>query len=283
MHEPAMQKIDRQTVGESKASETIGIVLGQVPVVWNVKANLAILESVLARASPQDLVVLPEGMISGYDDDLSEMESLEPREVAEAIAGVSTMARIRNLHVLCGTLMPEGSAWANVVIYFSPDGNHHVYRKVNLATHERSLLVAGSQLPIFDLEIAGSTVAVSPQVCRELRFPDQWHYPARRGAQLFAYLACAANPRESRDVWRIALITRAAETQRFVAAVNVARRHGNSPTMVVSPRGEVIEEVVDAKEKVIRVEIDLGQVRDWYISQQRSDIIQIKGPSSDDE
>ena len=271
-----MQKTDSQTLSESKPSRTIGVVLGQVPVVWDIRKNLVTLESVLDRASPQDLVVLPEGMISGYDDELSGLNSLQPEEVAAAIVDISRLAQKRSLHVLCGTLIFESTSWSNAVIYFSPEGERHIYRKVNLATHERLSLVAGSQLSIFDLKIDGSNTAVSPQVCRELRFPDQWHYPARGGAQLFAYLACAANSGESRDVWRSALITRAAETQRFVVAVNVARRDGNSPTMVVSPRGEVIEEVVGSKEKIIRVEIDVSQISNWYISQQRSDVIEIK-------
>jgi predicted amidohydrolase len=271
----SMLKANSQTRGESKP-KTVGLVLGQVPIGWDIQANLVTLESVLDQARPQDLVVLPEGMISGYDDELSGLKSLQPEDVAAATVDVSRFVQKRNLHLLCGTLMFQDTAWSNVVIYFSPEGARHVYRKVNLATHERSSLAAGSQLSIFDLEISGSRMAVSPQVCRELRFPDQWHYPARKGAQIFAYLSCAANVRESREVWRSALITRAAETQRFVAAVNVARRDGNSPTMVVSPRGEIIAEAIDVKERVIRVEIDLSLTSDWYISQQRSDVIEIK-------
>jgi predicted amidohydrolase len=263
----------------SGPTEPVGVVLGQVPVVWDVKTNLAVMESVLDRASPQDLVVLPEGMISGYDDELSGLLSLDPAEVASAIVDISRLSRSRSLHVICGTLMFERDAWSNTVVYFSPKGEHYIYRKVNLATHERMKLVAGSQLSIFDVEIAGTNLTVSPQVCRELRFPDQWHYPARRGAQFFAFLSCAANPLESRDVWRSALITRAAETQRYVLAVNVSRLYGNSPTMIVSPRGEVIDEVIDSSENVVRVKIGVSQVSDWYISQQRSDIISIKGTS----
>jgi predicted amidohydrolase len=177
--------------------------------------------------------------------------------------------------------MFESGEWSNALLYFSPDGKRQVYRKVNLATHERPLLVAGSYLPIFDLEIGAEKLAVSPQLCRELRFPDQWHYPAREGAQLFVYLSCAANPRESREVWRSHLISRAAETQRFVIAVNVARSKGHSPTMIISPSGEVISEASTSDPMVIRAEIDTDFVSNWYVSQQRSDIIEIANRSND--
>jgi predicted amidohydrolase len=268
---------------ESEPPRIIGVVLGQVPVVWDVGKNVVVLESVLDRASPRDLVVLPEGMISGYDDELSGLSSLRSEEVMAALISVSQMVQERNLHVICGSLMFHDGSWSNSVLYFSPEGVRHVYRKVNLATHERALLIAGSELPIFELEVAGSKLAVSPQVCRELRFPDQWHLPARMGAEVFAYLSCAANSRESREVWRSALITRAAETQRFVVAVNVARPNGNSPSMIVSPRGEVMVEVFNSKEATIRIEIDVSQIGDWYVNQQRSDIIDIRASFVGDE
>jgi predicted amidohydrolase len=253
----------------------VSVVLGQVPISWDVDENLTTVQSVLDHAHPQDVVVLHEGMISGYDDQLSGLAALEPEVVDAALDAVSQMACDRNLHALCGTLMFESGAWSNALLHFSPDGRRQGYRKVNLATHERSLLAAGSHLPIFNLEIGAEMLAVSPQLCRELRFPDQWHYPAREGAQVFVYLSCAANPRESLDVWRSHLISRAAETQRFVVAVNVARPERHSPTMLVSPSGAVITEARTSKPTIIRAEFDTDLVSDWYISQQRSDIIEI--------
>jgi predicted amidohydrolase len=254
---------------------TVSVVLGQVPIAWDVDENLATMQSVLDLANPQDIVALPEGMISGYDDHLSGLAALRPEAVNAAKDAVSQMVRERNLHLFCGTLMSESGAWSNAMLYFSPDGGRLEYRKVNLATRERSVLVAGSHLPIFNLEVGAKKLAVSPQLCRELRFPDQWHYPAREGAQLFVYLCCAANPRESLDVWRSHLISRAAETQRYVIAVNVARTERNSPTMIVAPSGEVISEASSSELTIIRAELDMELVSDWYIRQQRSDVIEI--------
>ena len=150
-----------------------------------------------------------------------------------------------------------------------------MYRKVNLATGERNKLIAGSDLTVLTLRFDDGPLSVSPQLCREVRFPDQWHVPACRGAQLFVYLTYAANPRESVNVWRSHLVSRAAETQRFVVAANVAHPDRHCPTMIVSPVGEVIAEALGSNAVTLRASVDIDEVNNWYIDQQRSDVIQI--------
>jgi len=41
--------------------------VGQFPVAMSVEENLALIREVLAHALPEDLVVLPEGALSGYE------------------------------------------------------------------------------------------------------------------------------------------------------------------------------------------------------------------------
>lgn len=253
----------------------VNVLAGQVPITWNILDNVNSVRSVLELANMEDLVVLPEGAISGYDDQLTGLETLNPEEVTEAIDTISEMVRKRNVHLFCGTLLPDGRDWSNAAIYFSPKGGRQIYRKVNLATGERKRLIAGSQLPVFNLLFDGGPVAVSPQLCRELRFPDQWHVPARQGAKLFVYLTHAANRSELLSVWRSHLVSRAAETQRFVIAANVAHPDRHCPTIIVSPSGEVIAEVLGPEPATIRASIDVGMVSNWYIDQQRSDVVRI--------
>jgi predicted amidohydrolase len=254
---------------------SINVLAGQVPITWNIVDNVATVASALQLTSPHDLLVLPEGMISGYDDQLTGLQALQSGEVNEAIDAVSDMARARNIHLICGTLHHDDGGWSNAAIYFAPDGERRVYQKVNLATGERSRLIAGTHLPIFELRVDDGMLKVSPQLCRELRFPEQWHVPAREGAQLFAYLTYAANPRESIDVWRSHLVSRAAETQRFVIAANVAHPDRHCPTMIVSPKGEVIAEVLGPEAVTLRSSIDSDDVGHWYVDQQRDDVVHI--------
>jgi predicted amidohydrolase len=251
----------------------INVQLAQVPINWNVNDNLDTVSSVLQNTDPGDLVVLPEGMISGYDDQLSGLTHLNPDELAEGIEAIASMVREHGLHLFCGSLLPGDAGWFNAAIYFSPIGEMEIYRKVNLATHEQPLLIAGSSLPIINLQFAEGRVGVSPQLCREVRFPDQWHVPARQGAQVFAYLTYAANRSESLSVWRSHIVSRAAETQRFVVTANVAHPDGNCPTMVVSPTGEIVAEIRDTETSILRANIEMDDVSNWYIDQQRSDLI----------
>jgi predicted amidohydrolase len=254
----------------------VNVLLAQVPICWNVECNVETVTSVLQNTNFGDLVVLPEGMISGYDEQLSGLTDLNPDELAEGVGAIASMVLERGIHLFCGTLLPGDAGWYNTAIYFSPIGESEIYRKVNLATHERPLLMAGSRLPVINLQFEEGRVALSPQLCREVRFPDQWHIPARQGAQIFAYMTYVANRSDSLRVWRSHLVSRAAETQRFVIATNVAHPDGRCPTMVVSPTGEIIAEILDTETSILRASIEIDDVSNWYIDQQRSDLIGIK-------
>jgi predicted amidohydrolase len=228
-----------------------------------------------------DLVVLPEAALSGYDDELSGLDDLDPVRLADATAAVGKIARNQGIHLLCGSLQFERGTWCNTAIYFSPDGGCWTYRKVNLASHERGRLAAGSTLPLLWIGSGAARVGVGVQLCREIRYPEQWHVLARRGAQLMAYLTYAANPREAAGVWRAHLISRAAETQRFVLAANVAHPNQHCPSMIISPRGEVLAEAATGEPTALRVELNLDDVADRYLTQQRSDVVSIRylGPA----
>jgi predicted amidohydrolase len=269
-------------------------VVGQIDVDWVPAGNVRrITELLRAEAAPGALAILPEAAISGYDDDLSGLDALAPAELAEAARAIAAAAADLGVHVLCGSLLPEPGGWCNAALYFGPGGERWVYRKVNLATHERGRLVAGRSLPVLGLPVLGlpvlglpgggiggqagltGAVGVGVQLCRELKFPEQWHVLARGGAQVLAYLTYAANPQIPGGVWRSHLISRAAETQRFVAAANVAHPRQHCPSMVVSPRGEVLAEASSSSSQALHAELDLTQVSDWLVRQQRGDVVTI--------
>jgi predicted amidohydrolase len=89
------------------------------------------------------------------------------------------------------------------------------------------------------------------------------------------YLTYAASPAEPPGVWRAHLISRAAETQRFVLAANVADGRQHCPTMVVSPRGQVLAEAPYGAAATLELTIDLADIRDGYLSQQRDDVVSL--------
>lgn len=253
------------------------VVVGQVPITWSPDENREVITTFLRTESSRgDMVVLPEAALSGYDDELSGLEHLDVQQLEDVTDAVADTASELGVHLLCGSLRFDRGAWHNTAIYFSPDGGRWMYRKINLAGHERGRLAAGSALPLLSVPLGTGPVAVGVQLCREIRYPEQWHVLARSGAQLLAYLTYAANRREPAGVWRSHLISRAAETQRFVLAANVAHPDQHCPSMIISPRGEVMAEADTSGPTALRAELDLAQVNERYLSQQRSDVVAIE-------
>jgi predicted amidohydrolase len=63
------------------------------------------------------------------------------------------------------------------------------------------------------------------------------------------------------------LVARAHETQRFVVSANASRKDQHCPSIVVAPSGVVLVELPAGVTKVVRMELDLAQVSDEYLSQ----------------
>jgi len=253
----------------------VEVAVAQVPVCWSVPRNLETILAAIGAAGTGTVLVLPEAVLPGYDDQLSGLGALRPGELAEARDAIAAAARAHGVHVFFGTLLPEHGQWWNAAVYCSPAGRSWVYRKVNLAMHERGRLAAGAALPLLRVTLPAGEVLAGVQLCREIRFPEQWHCLARQGAQVLIYLTYAASPAEPPGVWRAHLISRAAETQRFVLAANVADGRQHCPTMVVSPRGQVLAEAPAGAAATLELTIDLADIRDGYLSQQRGDVVSI--------
>jgi predicted amidohydrolase len=251
------------------------VAVAQIPVTWDTEQNLSAIAGVLADAQPGEIVVLPEGALSGYGPDLSILGRLDPTALAHATGRLAELVRKQAVHLFCGSLLYEHGTWSNAALYISPHGTQWTYRKINLAMNERGRLEAGSELPTLRLHLDGGSLTVGVQICREIRFPEQWQHLAAAGAQAFIYLTHAANPAEPPGVWRSHLISRAAENQRFVLAANVADPHQHCPTVIISPRGEALAELNPADTAVLRTTIDLAETADWYLSQRRPDIVKL--------
>lgn len=250
----------------------LGVLMAQFPVRHSVADNLESIKAILSRADPGDLVVLSEGALSGYSDDLSFLDHLDPAEVEAGLYELAREAARLRVHIWLGAVRREDGAWCNTGVGLSPDGERHVYRKVNLATHERGVFAPGDALPVFDLQTDTGSVRVGVQLCRDLRFPEQWTVLARRGAEVILHLNNAKGVPAARRVWSSQLVSRAADTQRWVVSANTAAADQNCPSMAVAPNGEVLAEVASDRAEVVRLELDLSQVSDWYLSQARTDL-----------
>jgi predicted amidohydrolase len=182
----------------------------------------------------------------------------------------------KKIHLIFGSCLRENEQWYNTGIYLSHNSSPFTYRKVNLATNERGHFLAGNHLPVFTLHMGDFSIIAGMQLCREIRFPEQWQYLARSGAQVLFYLTNAVEDNNEMPVWRSHLVSRAAENQRFIIAANNAHKKQKCPTMIIAPSGAIIAEIVSENVKTLREKINLSQISNWYLEQARIDIVRIK-------
>ena len=142
-----------------------------MPVGWAVKRNEQRILDAMQLATPGDIVLTPEGSLSGYptDGNVDHLTRIDARRIASALEELEIAARRANVALWVGVVSRSEGRWVNEAIELSPSGRRR-YRKRNLAHHERPLFEPGVELPVF--EWAGASIGV--QLCRELRFPDQW-------------------------------------------------------------------------------------------------------------
>jgi predicted amidohydrolase len=253
---------------------TVGVQLVQMQVGWNAGTNARGIMDSLADARRGDIVVTPEGSVSGYpaSGDVDELSRIKADEVGEALELLEGCAREKHLSLWVGVVRSIGPRWVNEAVGFSSEGRR-TYRKRNLADLERPLFERGSELPTF---LAGQAT-IGVQICRELRFPEQWVALALGGAQLLLHMNNAVGAPKFFDVWRSMLVARAHETQRWVVSANAADPQQHCPSAVIAPTGEIALELPRGSNAAHRVELDLDAVRNDYLSQ-RVDPVAPKRP-----
>jgi predicted amidohydrolase len=254
----------------------VGVVVAQVPVGFSVPGNLDTILEVLSEADPGDVVVTPEGALTGYllhgQPDVERLAETDPEHVAEAIDEVAAESARRGVNLWLGVCRRVDGVWSNEALGLLGDGTRLTYRKVNLSTAERASFQAGDDLPVFEMPIASDSVRVGVQLCRELRYPEQWRSLAERGARLMLHLNHGVGDSTVFETWRAMLIARAAENQRFLVSANAASSLQHCPSMVIAPDGAIVAELPAGTTQVLRVDVDVDHTADWYLGQRRRDI-----------
>ena len=254
----------------------LNVLLTQFPVSLSIQNNLDMMDSVLEQTKAGDWVLFPEGSLSGYSPDISFLSHIDHDELIAGLKHIQQIAEQRMINVWVGACMNVDGKWFNTAHGFTADGKTHIYHKINLAHHERGAFSTGNTLPVFEIDTPDGNVMVGIQICRELRFPEQWGWLARCGTQVILHLNNAVGKDQLQSVWKSHLVSRAAETQRFVLSANNAAPKQESPTIAIAPDGQVIDEVVSAELDILRVELDISKVSNWYLDQSRDDVVAIQ-------
>ncbi|MEQ1819419.1 MAG: carbon-nitrogen hydrolase family protein [Terricaulis sp.] len=253
---------------------TISAAALQFHISMDVSRNLETLERLLDPLPPHALAVAPEGTLSGYLPEPGFVERIDVERTAQAIAAVEARCRRKKIHVIAGAcIKDDDGAWRNSSLYFGPNGERARYDKINLAQSERGTFVAGGALPVFDVTVAGLPLRLGIQMCREIRYPEQWRALAVQGAQVFAYVNNAVGSKNGDALWRAHLVSRAAETQRFIIGANNAAPDQTCPTTIIAPTGETLATLPLGTEAAATASLDLGLVTDWVLSQARDDVV----------
>lgn len=253
----------------------ISILGAQFPVSFDVQDNLNQILSILKNSKEQDLVVFPEGCISGYDTNLSFLDKVDTSQVEQALETLRIEAIKRKIHLWVGSCLFENETWFNAALGFTPEGKMNRYNKVNLATHERGVFTYGSELQTFPLEFNNQIVNVGVQLCRDLKYPEQWRWLALNDVQIFLHMNNAKENAYAQNVWKSQLVSRATENQRFVISVNTAATHQECPTLIINPKGEILNEIISHETQYFRITLDMDLISNWYINQSRTDLINI--------
>jgi predicted amidohydrolase len=254
----------------------VGVAVAQLPAGFSVPLNVKTIIDALAVAKPNDVVVTPEGSLTGYPvngaRDLDRLSTTDPSEIAAGIDALARQATRRGIHVWIGVCRRQGGEWTNEAIGLLADGTRLIYRKINLATVERESFRAGDDLPVFKVPLPSVRAGIGLQLCREVRFPEQWRSLAERGARLFLHMNNGQGGRRAFETWRAMLIARAAENQRFIASANAASPSQHCPSLVVAPDGDVMAELQAGETDAQRIDLHLDRTADWYLDHRRRDL-----------
>ena len=245
----------------------------QFPVTMNVVENFTRLVAGADRLEAGSIGVAPEGVLSGYLPEPSFVTQLDHDVTERAIDRTRALAVSKRIHLVVGACIQIDDVWRNASFYFGPEGQLSRYDKINLAQSERGTFEPGNRLPVFDIECKGEPLRLGIQMCREIRYPEQWRLLAIQGAQIIAYVNNAVGSTRGYEVWRSHMISRAAETQRFVIGANNAAADQICPTMIVSPSGVVLSEAGIGSESAAQAVLSLDEVSNWVISQARDDVV----------
>ncbi len=267
-------------------------VIQDCPVVFNREATLEKVDLLVSQAANQgaELVVLPEGFVSGYPTGLdfgARVGSRQPKgredfrryyESAVEVPGkacdtLGRIARERKVFLVVGVIEREGGTLYCTVLFFSPDGEKMgKHRKLMPTAMERLIwgFGDGSTLPVFDTPLG----RIGSVICWENYMPMLRMHMYAQGIQI--YCAPTADHRES---WLPSMRHIALEGRCFVLSCcqyltradcpeDYDAIQGNDPatvlmrggSAVVGPLGQVLAGPYFDGPCILKADLDLGEI-----------------------
>lgn len=236
----------------------------QTDIVWEQPAeNRELLEKkILSQFDGHDLILLPETFNTGFPNFPSFISESKDGGSMQWLADIAAKTNA----VVSGTLLIEDNEGVtNCLVWMRPNGNYETYHKrhvFSMAGEQEKISPGNKQLIV---ELKGWKI--KPMICYDLRFPV-WSKNKFDGLGKYEYdlaLYLANWPAVRSYPWRQLLIARAIENLAYVVGINRVGRDpsgkyydGNS--MIVDPKGKVIEEIGEGKERAISTLLSYEQL-----------------------
>ena len=240
-----------------------------LPVLGEVRKNLAFIERLAAEAVGADLLVFPELATSGYDF----KDRAEAGRYAEVFGEGATsalalrLAAAHGMTIVIGYPERAGDRQYNSCLMALPDGALHNYRKIHLFSRETLLFDPGDALPPVIETPAGR---IGLMICFDWVFPETARVLALAGAQIIAhpsnlvlpwcqramFCRCVENRVYAVTANRVGTETHAGRTLTFTGA-----------SQVVSPMGEYLVQAPVDGEHVGVARVDVSKADDKSITE----------------
>jgi len=248
----------------------INIASGQFVIQNNLQLNLKSIVSLMKVASKKKarILLLPECCLTGYTGcEIKNTNELDPNEIENALKTIGELAKQLNLYVAIGVAYynKKNKIWLNSLVIINEKGKVQcIYDKMALTRGDEYHFKRGNKHPTFTID----GVKFGAQICFDVRFPENYRAYFKKGVHvvLHAYhqtgmLEIATQRRSLMTAFqRVRSSENAIYTISSNAIGNLQGRDQWIPTMIINPRGDIINQIAPGKTGVIVSQINAEDI-----------------------
>ena len=205
---------------------------------------LGVVDDLSSQEPETELVVFPEAMMRDFGAPGSDISEFAEDLDGPFVKRLTELAATRDVTLVAGMFerSEDPARPYNTLVVVDGTGLRASYRKIHLydsfGYKESERLLPGDLEPLV-VQIGGFQVGL--MTCYDLRFPEQARALVDRGAEVLVVPAAWVAGPGKVDHWRTLLKARAIENTVYVVAAGQPGPRYTGHSMVVSPRGEVLE------------------------------------------
>lgn len=202
------------------------------------------------------LLVFPECAVTGYPPRCIGSPADVDDEAVDRIHGqLQKIAEERQIFLVTGTIIREGSQYYNSALVFRPDGKRESYGKRALWGWDRDHFSEGQEPGVVEID----SLKVGVRICYEVRFPEYFRELRRQQTDLNLILFFDVTDEDDPD--RFGLIrghirTRAAENVCPILACSACTPFQAAPTGLYDRSGKVLAEAARGKEELLVYDLE---------------------------